>query len=835
MDLQLGRDALKASPFIRNRFNLTEVPGTYDVEATYGKHYGRVSNPFANTPGEERVTALSCWGYKHNDQPTVTDYFVKEGEDGVRRGSHKVQPLPIRPETTVLVGCNIKFDNLWILSENELNAGKELKEFFVRGGWVWDVAYAEYLLSGQTVNNGNIDKMQVCSLNACAYQNGIPTRKLDLVKQLWEAGHRTEDIPEDVLLEYQVGDVDLTYAVYLSQVQRAREFGETFYNNLVARMDGLLATTFMEFNGLAVDTELGFKLAKKYAKRLDRFRKGIERYLPKLPELYSFNSGSRTQLSAFLFGGTVKYTGKCNRTDADGEIIYQKVEVPVWITEKKVPVPDLDANGQQKYYIRGKNAGEAKFKTVTIPIKPGVEQAKFLRGKQQGELKFKKVLHPDMVPQIKNCDKYFTFPGFADQGFLPLEKYRSKDEENPDQYSTAEEHLKQLLKLYPKWKILKIIQAASALNKDLGTYYISYTKAGKAKGMLTCVGPDGCIHHQLNHYITNTGRLSSKSPNLQNIPGADKSYVRSVFVSRFGADGRMTEGDYSQLEVVDKAVLSGDPVMKQDLVNGICQHCMNLALAEGIEYSYVWQKCKVEENPAWLYKRKKIKPFTFQSVYGGGALLMSEATGLPLKIIKKVLAERRAIYTVEAAFDAQVLATVKSNRVPSAFRTPMGMPAGVGYYQCETGTIYGFIESDIPANIQKFHKLKHGYAEKTGIKPTQAKNYPSQGLGGLIMQDALGQCMRWLFTRRDLWELVFFVNTVHDCSWNDLHNSVLPEVVPIIKSIMEDVEHRFNLMCGPRNWGVNFPTEFEVGLNMLHLKHYKVKDSQHEIKNSKNG
>lgn len=46
------------------------------------------------------------------------------------------------------------------------------------------------------------------------------------------------------------------------------------------------------------------------------------------------------------------------------------------------------------------------------------------------------------------------------------------------------------------------------LEKDINTYYLGYASQ---------VFPDGCLHGNYNHTKTGTGRLSSSSPNLQNI------------------------------------------------------------------------------------------------------------------------------------------------------------------------------------------------------------------------------------------------------------------------------------------------------------------------------
>ena len=49
------------------------------------------------------------------------------------------------------------------------------------------------------------------------------------------------------------------------------------------------------------------------------------------------------------------------------------------------------------------------------------------------------------------------------------------------------------------------------------------------------------------------------------------SNIKACFESRFPR-GYMVEADYSQLEVITAAVISGDPMMKKDVRDGIDAH-----------------------------------------------------------------------------------------------------------------------------------------------------------------------------------------------------------------------------------------------------------------------
>jgi DNA polymerase-1 len=69
-----------------------------------------------------------------------------------------------------------------------------------------------------------------------------------------------------------------------------------------------------------------------------------------------------------------------------------------------------------------------------------------------------------------------------------------------------------------------------------------------------------CIHGSFNQCVTDTGRLSSSEPNLQNIPVKTPlgREFRNCFVSRFPG-GKLFVADYSQIEVRILAHLSQDP------------------------------------------------------------------------------------------------------------------------------------------------------------------------------------------------------------------------------------------------------------------------------------
>ena len=76
------------------------------------------------------------------------------------------------------------------------------------------------------------------------------------------------------------------------------------------------------------------------------------------------------------------------------------------------------------------------------------------------------------------------------------------------------------------------------------------------------------LHTSYNQTITITGRLSSSSPNLQNIPirTSDGKKIRSAFIPRQGF--KLFSADYSQIELRIMAHLSDDSEMIKSFVDG---------------------------------------------------------------------------------------------------------------------------------------------------------------------------------------------------------------------------------------------------------------------------
>lgn len=295
--------------------------------------------------------------------------------------------------------------------------------------------------------------------------------------------------------------------------------------------------------------------------------------------------------------------------------------------------------------------------------------------------------------------------------------------------------------------------------------------------------------------------------NLQNIPKKGKSKIKRCFASRF-PEGKVAEIDYSQLEVVCKGVLSKDEALLKALIDGVCFHCEWAAFAHNTPYAEVYQKAKVDKDPMWVKRRQNIKPITFGESYGAGIAKLSEASKLPADTVQSAITARKKKYHKMYQFDEDVMDDVERTRQTTHLRTDSGWQRSVGYYESVTGTVYSFLQNEALPWQQK-------QGIHTSFSPTCIKNYPSQGLGGEIMQTMLGLLFRAL-RRHDLCKDVLLINTVHDSVYIDFRTEDLAkEYLPLIAGLLEKVCDHFNRTHTMVAWATPFPVDADYGNNIM--------------------
>lgn len=183
----------------------------------------------------------------------------------------------------LLVGFNIKFDLHWL-------ARYGIKFDTKR---IWDCQVVHFIITGQTTSYP--------SLNFVSKFYGLES-KLDIVsEQYWKCGIDTPDIPEDILTEYLLQDLNLTRQVYEKQVEYLAD--KPLLRRLVSlHNQDLLVLQEMEFNGLLYNEERSNELANE----LDKHIEELDAVLFGYHGCESINLNSVDHLSAFLYGGSIR-------------------------------------------------------------------------------------------------------------------------------------------------------------------------------------------------------------------------------------------------------------------------------------------------------------------------------------------------------------------------------------------------------------------------------------------------------------------------------------------------------------------------------------------------
>jgi DNA polymerase-1 len=167
-----------------------------------------------------------------------------------------------------------------------------------------------------------------------------------------------------------------------------------------------------------------------------------------------------------------------------------------------------------------------------------------------------------------------------------------------------------LQKFEHDYEIVQQVLGYRGIKKLRGTY---------VTGILDKLTEDDILHCSFNQNVK-TGRMSSRDPNLQNIPGRDSS-IRKSFVRPDG-EWVYVFFDYSQVEVRLTAHYSQDPLLLDAYAKGQDVHTRTACEMFGYDYDEAIEILGDPEHP--LYKEYKefrniSKRINFGIIYGVGA------------------------------------------------------------------------------------------------------------------------------------------------------------------------------------------------------------------------
>jgi DNA polymerase I len=172
-------------------------------------------------------------------------------------------------------------------------------------------------------------------------------------------------------------------------------------------------------------------------------------------------------------------------------------------------------------------------------------------------------------------------------------------------YSTDAEVLEELADSYPV--VAKILDYRT-LTKLKSTYV-------DALGSL--IARDGRVHTTFHQTVAETGRLSSKDPNLQNIPIRieEGRRIRKAFIP--GPGNLIVAADYSQIELRVVAHYSGDPALREAFETDQDIHTRTASVVWGVPMEGVTSDM-----------RRKAKAVNFGLIYGQTDFGLARSVGM---------------------------------------------------------------------------------------------------------------------------------------------------------------------------------------------------------------
>lgn len=187
---------------------------------------------------------------------------------------------------------------------------------------------------------------------------------------------------------------------------------------------------------------------------------------------------------------------------------------------------------------------------------------------------------------------------------------------------------------------------------DMVLQYRKYAKlvGTYIDGFLPLIDRGGRVHTEFLQKGTVTGRISSKEPNLQNIPIRSESgrEIRKAFIAQDGYT--LVCADYSQIELRILAHISGDAVMIDAFKKGQDIHARTASEVFGVPID------GVDSN-----MRRSAKAVNFGIVYGLSPYGLSTNLGIPYRVAKEYIDNYFAKYSGVRQYMSDIVEQAKND------------------------------------------------------------------------------------------------------------------------------------------------------------------------------
>lgn len=561
------------------------------------------------------------------------------------------------------------------------------------------------------------------------------------VVQFWS------NIPLETLAPYNALDSDLCLRLAIYLEQRIRECGfYQLYRNLLEMASYNLAE--VESRGYLVDRPYLDGLCESYKTKIEE----AEAKMYAVPSLVKYNKKRvKAAKKALLDGLLEQIEIKTNELDS---------------TTDKKKLGSLQrsiTNLQKKYDNYSAGVGLTK--------------------------KDKESLQPLNLKSVKQLIDFLYYDKYGLR--LPIIKYtEDKKTKKPTKNPATSEDVLLELKDKDETGFIETLLKYREITKLYSTYIV---------GIRDILNPDNTLHGSFLIHGTVTGRLSSRNPNLQNMPrDTTAKDIKYMFVCPKGKV--MMQLDYSQAELRVVAGWSQDKQMLEWFRVGHDIHLATACKKYKISYEDAYKIYSNEDDPdfkIWKVRRKQAKTIGFGVLYQQGPNHLKESLSTPDHKATK----EEAIEFLDEWFDT-------FPRIRKFVKKQQKFAEEHGYVVSPFGR-----KRRLPEARNKREQGKYAKALRDAV------NAPIQGTASdfalfssilireQIMQGKLPASIEQIGTIHD--SLMFYLDP------KDMNDEVVDHLFNICKD--PDTQKYF----GFKLKGITMAVDFELGLRWSKLKGYK--------------
>ncbi len=361
----------------------------------------------------------------------------------------------------------------------------------------------------------------------------------------------------------------------------------------------------------------------------------------------------------------------------------------------------------------------------------------------------------EKICDLAHCQFNINSPGqLADVLFVKLKLPTADLKRTKSGYSTAASELHKLLKAH---KIITFILNYRETSKLLNTYLLPLPELlDKNSRLHTTYGQD-----------TNTGRLTSSNPNLQNIPikGEGGAEIRKAFVASPGMV--LVAADYSQIELRVVSCLANDSAMIEAFHKKVDIHTKTAA-----------EIFNTEPEKVTADQRRAAKTVNFGVLYGMSPYGLAQSLSIDQEEAARYIHRYFEVHSGIKSYTEKVIKYAKEN----------------GYVE----TLFGF-KRKLPNINSKFRNIAE--AQKR-----MAINTPVQGTAAEILKLAMIELSEKI-KKIDEKLRPRMLLTIHDEIVLETPEKNVKETAALVKETMENIVQ----ICVP------IKAKVEVGKNLSDL------------------